>query len=119
VVDFEEKANKTLQLIKDGNYYQICLNLHDLIDGYSYSGWGFGILVDTEFNDTFRMSFDDFGDRKEHYEGHEFHSLEETIAFLDRLDPSVKENDYKFPDGYLEKIKEFWEKYPNGQIYFC
>jgi hypothetical protein len=116
--NFEEKAGKTLQLIKDGDHYHICLNLYSIDDGYSYSGYGFGILVDTEFDDTFRLSYDDFGDRKEFYEGYEFHSLEETITFLDRLDPSVKENDYKFPCGYMEKIKAFWEKYPNGQIYF-
>jgi hypothetical protein len=112
---------KYLESIKKGDHYLICLNLFDTDkdNRYSYSGYGFGILIETEYDDTFRMSYDDFGDRKAHYESYEFHSLDETIAFLDALDPLVKENDYKFPDGYLDKIKEFWEKYPSGQIHFC
>lgn len=94
VVDFEEKINTKLRLIKEGNHYQICKELYsiDPNNRYSYSGYGFGILIETEYHDTFRMSYDDFGDRKEHYEGYEFHSLEETISFLDQLSPEVENN---------------------------
>jgi hypothetical protein len=52
------------------------------------------------------------------YDDIELKSLEETTDFiLSNLFNFEPEASW-FPDGYMEKIKEFWEKYPDGQIEF-
>lgn len=59
-------------------------------------------VLDCEYHDLFRIGG---------YPETLLHSYDETIKF-------IKENDCKTYDYTNEKIKEFWNKYPNGVIDF-
>lgn len=78
----------------------------------------------TEYHDLFRT-----GKRNEDgtYTDVTLGSLVETLKYL--LDPDnkvsfkrtlfdTKEVELKYQDEALEKLQEFWEKYPDGLIYF-
>jgi hypothetical protein len=79
----------------------------------------------TEYHDLFRT-----GERSKDgtYTDVTLDSLVETLKYL--LDPENKVSfkrtvfdtqlqELKYQDEALEKLQEFWEKYPNGLIYFC
>ena len=68
----------------------------------------------TKYNDCFRMRLK----AVTNYDDIELKSLEETINFIQSNQSNFEPEASWFPDGYMDKIKEFWEKYPNGQIDF-
>lgn len=65
---------------------------------------GKGLYFETEYHDTFR---------RYNYSDDKLFSLEETIAYI--RNPT---NECEFNDNTFTRLKEFWNKYPDGMIQF-
>ena len=53
----------------------------------------------------------------EYIESFLLRSYEETMEFIANPYNKAREGDYPWEEG-IRLLKEFWEKYPNGGIYF-
>lgn len=96
-------SNRKIKAIYNG-YYQRAVwnhqrdrNLTEYIDGK-------GLYIETGFHDTFR---------KYGYPEDRLFSLQETLDYINN-----PENDCTIYENTIERLKEFWNKYPDGMITF-
>ena len=108
--DYERKVTKDLEEIEKGDHYYICKNLNYVSDWFCYADYGFAILTETDYHDVFRISPDCLP-----YDDFRLNTLDETIAFLNFIE---YDKIIWLRNLSLDTIKEFWDKYPKGQIAF-
>lgn len=98
--------NKVMDSVKNNTidkeelYDYYCDWDSDLIDFVEGRGW----YKQTEYHDIFR---------KYGYPEDKLFSLEETLSYINNTENNCDVYDYT-----NEKLKEFWNKYPDGMIYF-
>jgi hypothetical protein len=106
---------------KDGNLHLEYIEKRDSFNDDTtlgeYNKW-MTIHSENEDDDYFNL-FRASGpqDNWEYLDNVYLRSYEDTMEFINNPYHQVREGDYSWEEG-MRLLKEYWEKYPNGLIYF-
>lgn len=118
--DFENSLKyhqRVLDWVNKGWINEAAAKIVSFLDGVTYSNNTKCFYKDANYHDIFRRGG---------YPDHELHSLEETLQYLEKYDGEISYQSTIFDETpreelknrAIERLKEFWEKYPDGMIDF-
>jgi len=83
----------------------------------AYEKWSKIYHDDNEAEEYFNLFRASGGDDWDYLESFLLRSYEETIEFIANPYNEVRKGDYPWEEG-MRLLKQYWEEYPNGGIYF-
>lgn len=105
ISDWKDAIERRITMIKKGLCKEATINKYcEFSKGISRHIKGKGIFIECGYHDVFR---------KYGYPDDVLLSYEETLYYID-----YPPNECHLYEGSLERLKEFWDKYPDGMIDF-